>query len=244
MLNIRDNQVDIWKFELNSNSADSYLEFSYILSDDELLACNKLIRKQHKQYQLLSKIILRLVISSYINIQPSLITFQYDSFGKPQINFTDFHFNISHSEAMLVIAISNNAIGVDIEKIKDIQNWNEISASFLTQNELSQITQYKIEEQKLLFYSYWTQKEALLKAVGVGLNHHPLNIEIGNKLQIFDLANSVYNFHEFRLTLIFLREDYIGHIAYKKNMPIKVNYYDFCDIAHYKNEATNRGFCK
>lgn len=41
-----------------------------------------------------------------------------DKFGKPYFEDTDIHFNISHSGCYVIAAVSDEDIGIDIQKIK------------------------------------------------------------------------------------------------------------------------------
>ena len=95
---------------------------------------------------------------------------KFTSFQKPYFD-KPIHFNISHSGEYAICAVSKtNKVGIDIEEIKDIPLIdfdNEFS-----KKELEEI--YNAENPLQLFYTYWTQKEAFLKAIGSGLNV-PLN---------------------------------------------------------------------
>ena len=45
-----------------------------------------------------------------------------DKFGKPYFEDTDIHFNISHSGCYVIAAVSDEDIGIDIQKIKSDKN--------------------------------------------------------------------------------------------------------------------------
>lgn len=70
-------------------------------------------------------------------------------------------FNISHSHGYIALVIDTAPVGIDIEKIRPVDNElkNYIS------NELER--QYIRDEQS--FYEIWTNKEALVKANGLGI---------------------------------------------------------------------------
>ena len=65
-------------------------------------------RKENQHYQ-----ILRQIFVDYYNFTFDAI--EKDSYGKPYIDDCTYHFSISHHKNQLMIAVSDNSIGVDIE---------------------------------------------------------------------------------------------------------------------------------
>lgn len=74
-------------------------------------------------------------------------------------------FNISHSQEMVVFVHSAVAVGVDIEE-KKVFDFSEVMGYF---HPLEKEYIAKSEDQIDSFYKVWVKKEALLKAIGVGL---------------------------------------------------------------------------
>lgn len=104
---------------------------------------------------------------------------EFHNSGKPFIN--NISFNISHTEGMVVCAITNQGeIGIDIEKIKPV-TLSDFEAWF-TKLEWADINNASSPLHK--FYWYWTRKESIIKALGVNLSY--LNqIEIDSKTEYF-----------------------------------------------------------
>lgn len=93
--------------------------------------------------------------------------FEYGEHGKPSIvGHEDIHFNLSHCRKAVVCAISNEPIGVDIE-CTDRGNDNVIG---YTMNEQERERIDNAEDRSREFVCLWTQKEALLKLTGEGIN--------------------------------------------------------------------------
>ena len=96
-----------------------------------------------------------------------------DKFGKPYFEDTDIHFNISHSGCYLFAAVSDEDIGIDIQKIKSDKH--RIAEKNFLPSEcayINEIEDEKINQQR--FCEIWTIKEAYLKNIGIGLRK-PLN---------------------------------------------------------------------
>ena len=86
---------------------------------------------------------------------------------------TDIHFNISHSGCYVIAAVSDEDIGIDIQKIKSDKH--RIAEKNFLPSEcayINEIEDEKINQQR--FCEIWTIKEAYLKNIGIGLRK-PLN---------------------------------------------------------------------
>ncbi|OUJ73686.1 4'-phosphopantetheinyl transferase family protein [Hymenobacter crusticola] len=99
----------------------------------------------------------------------SLADMKYTNYKKPYFG-EEVSFNISHSGAYVVCALSTTCeVGVDIEEVKGI-DLRDMQSHFSVQ-EWSDIMQAK--DSIRTFYQHWTQKEAFLKAIGLGLSYSP-----------------------------------------------------------------------
>ncbi|MBR4532652.1 4'-phosphopantetheinyl transferase superfamily protein [bacterium] len=129
------------------------------------------------------------------------IRYGFETDGKPFIKgLEDFNFNISHSEDLVMVAVSENETGCDIEKITETDL--DIAKKFFFREEYENIAALPAsEERNELFFRYWTLKESFMKATGLGMRL-PLDsfqILIGNDgktgvRQSVDTKN--YNFTE------------------------------------------------
>lgn len=94
----------------------------------------------------------------------SLEMLKREEYGKPYFNDDSFSFNISHSGKYIVCVIScdeKESIGIDIEEIKPI-NLNDFTGVLSPREK-------NIVDSNEKFYTYWTRKEAIIKADGRGL---------------------------------------------------------------------------
>ena len=138
-------------------------------------------------------------------------------FKKPYLD-DSFDFNISHSGEFIVCAIClTGKVGVDIEEIKPVLP--EEFKMYFSNNEWDTIIQSN--NSIVTFYKYWTQKEAFLKAIGMGLNIPIKEVEIfDNKIT---WKNTEWLLHELKLD-----KRYIAHLS--SNIPLsqliveKINY--------------------
>lgn len=89
--------------------------------------------------------------------------------GKPFLtNTKDVYFNISHCDGWVVCAISNQEVGIDIERVGYMSD--AMVKKALSENEAQLIDQN-------LFYRFWTLKESYLKWCGQGFYKDPRTVE-------------------------------------------------------------------
>ena len=93
----------------------------------------------------------------------------YNEYGKPYIKNNPIYFNISHSGDYIVIIISDRECGIDIEKIRDINN--NIIDKVCLDKEKELIIDSKS------FTLMWTKKEAYSKYKGLGYAYGLKNID-------------------------------------------------------------------
>jgi 4'-phosphopantetheinyl transferase len=123
--------------------------------------------------------ILRMLLSEKLGCEPESLVFSEGLNGKPFIEGNKLFFNLSHTKELCAIAITDNReVGVDIETIKDNTDYEDISEYFCSKDEQQQIKESINPLEK--FFLFWTRKESLLKAIGLGLNTSLQDINIGN----------------------------------------------------------------
>jgi len=168
------NEVHVWRafLDLPQFEMESLLE---ILSVDELERASRFHFERHKKRFIVSRGILRNILSHYIDIIPQKVFFEYSSQGKPVLAHkpgeATYHFNLSHSGEFALYAVSpESGVGIDIERIQDDISVDQISQKFYSHKEIHQLEIIHKNDRSELFFQYWTRKEALLKATGEGIS--------------------------------------------------------------------------
>jgi phosphopantetheinyl transferase len=72
----------------------------------------------------------------------------------------------------------DGAVGVDIERMALYEELDAMIRIALTDREAGNCPRGDREERALAFLMHWTAKEAVLKAVGVGLGREPRSVEV------------------------------------------------------------------
>jgi 4'-phosphopantetheinyl transferase len=127
---------------------------------------------------------LRRILAWYTGERPEHLRFSYSTWGKPRLEPAArgqrIEFNVSHSGQLAVYAIADGRrLGVDVERIVPVtENDERLSRSWLSEQELAEMSTLDVSARTRCFYSLWTHKEAYLKARGEGLSLAPDRVRI------------------------------------------------------------------
>lgn len=123
--------------------------------------------------------------------------FKYDAHGKPYWEDGPY-FSISHSKEAIAVAIDETPVGIDIEGIRRTDE--DLMKRVMNEEERSAVSSALLADRA--FTRIWTQKEAVVKAEGVG-------IQSFEQLQMVLEKNKEWQVESFET------ETYIYSIAYK-----------------------------
>ncbi len=150
-------------------------------SDEQSLALYKLLPEERKESyerarnqdvakkRLYTGAFLQYVLSAETGIPMEQLQYEYNASGKPSLVNCDLHFNLSHSGDWVILAVSDAAVGVDVEH--KTRNYEGIAKRCFCLEEYECIMACKSEkEQREQFLFYWTMKEAYVKMAGDGMS--------------------------------------------------------------------------
>ncbi len=162
-------------------------DFSSILNAAEIQRAERFHFALHRERYIITRAMLRHILSCYTGIPAMDITFNTGKHGKPYLaDNVNLQFNLSHSHDRVVYAFTAHAeIGIDIEKIETRFN-EKVAQRFFSASEYAALTHLPEQEKITAFYHLWAGKEAIIKAVGEGL-YLPLasfSIDLPKKKQI------------------------------------------------------------
>lgn len=168
--NLLNNEIHVWMIPLDVTE-DKFESLKEILSFDEKFRLEKFrFKKDRKQYAV-SHGILRILLAKYLDRKPNQIAFSKNQFGKPKVYGEPIKFNLSHSSNFALVAISREVdVGVDVETITNEIDHLDIAKRYFNRSEYLEILSAQQANQKRIFYKFWTGKEAVIKAIGEGLN--------------------------------------------------------------------------
>lgn len=93
----------------------------------------------------------------------------YSENGKPYLaDHADVHFNLSHSGEAVMCAVSDSAVGCDIQEICNVDT--AMAKRFFHPEEQARLAAAPVEEQRTLFCRIWAAKESFVKLLGSGIS--------------------------------------------------------------------------
>ena len=158
-------------------------------------------REHDQQTALMGKILLQRGLQQF-GLEASLSNISYTEYHRPFLEGS-IDFNLSHAENYCACAISDEArIGIDIEYVRPVKL--ERFRSLWHEEEWQAIIESRSPHRQL--YTFWTQKEAVVKADGRGLYINPKEVAIrAHQARIDDTT--------WHLRPIDVGKDYIAQMA-------------------------------
>jgi 4'-phosphopantetheinyl transferase len=171
-LTLHKDEIHVWRVCLDQPQ----FTFQYLaqtLSQDEQIRAKNYCFERDRRRFITGRGMLRLILSSYLQIDPIHVRFRYGDHGKPMLNDVfsadGLHFNLSHSEELALYAITTErSIGIDLEKAHPIPEVESIAKQFFSPSESATLSGLPAITKVEAFFNCWTRKEAYLKARGEG----------------------------------------------------------------------------
>lgn len=173
-LNLLENQVHIWWVTLKAAS-HQFVQLRRWLSQDELERAQRYRFARDRDWFIIRRGTLRLILGGYLSVAPAQIAFTYNSYGKPSLVIQHaaekLYFNQSHSRGEALFAFSRRSeVGVDIEHVRPEVELLQIAARYFSPQEKTALQALPEHQRYAGFFACWTRKEAIIKASGQGLS--------------------------------------------------------------------------
>lgn len=127
--------------------------------------------------------LLRTLVGNYLSTGAREVEFEFGPQNKPGLALPaifPLEFNLSHSDEAALFAFSaGRRVGVDIERMRPRIDVTGLAKQVFTPDEIERISAIPEPEREDLFFTFWTRKEAYIKAVGLGLSAPVREITVG-----------------------------------------------------------------
>lgn len=177
---IAEGEAHVWRINLQVN-APVPAACQNSLSAEEKTRADRFYFERHGRRFIVARGALRNLVGRYVGLPAAEVEFESTGNGKPFICHpkTPMRFNLSHSGDLCVIAFSAaSELGVDIEASERRVEALEIAKRFFTPEEHAEIQETEESKRLETFLRFWTAKEAVMKATGLGLRLEPAAIGV------------------------------------------------------------------
>ncbi|WP_167605567.1 4'-phosphopantetheinyl transferase family protein [Maribellus sediminis] len=140
--------IGTWKLEENPKELLTQIQLP---NEDDLRFAAMRSEKRKVEF-LAARMLLKMAFGEIPEIE-------YNGFGKPHLKNSYKKISISHSADFACVFVSNNRIGIDIERAD--RNIDRVADRFLHAIEKTTISVF--EDQQLAKVAYWSAKEAIFK---------------------------------------------------------------------------------
>jgi 4'-phosphopantetheinyl transferase len=165
-------EVHVWRASLDVDEK-KLVEFEALLSPDERERAERFRFYEHRRRYVAARGLLRKILGSYLHCKPDLMEFDYGEHGKPFLikpASSGIEFNVSHSADIALFAFAfGRSVGVDVEFIKAGVSCLKIADHHFSESEAALLRGLSESAMHEIFFGLWSEKEARLKALGVGL---------------------------------------------------------------------------
>ncbi len=210
--------IHIWHVDLKLTDSE-YQQLKEYLNPEELQRLQRYTHEQAQQQYLAARGRLKQLLAGYLGTVPNMIQFELGEYGKPRLAGTNIDnglvFNVSHSGAVALIAISKNrTLGIDVEKINGRHNLQGMAQRCFSHQELNNWNQLDEPRKTTAFYTYWCAKEAFLKATGRGLALGMQHCVVDLDSPCFTSLPESYRASDWQLQRVDVGNDYQAFVAW------------------------------
>jgi 4'-phosphopantetheinyl transferase len=180
-LSLDQNEIHVWRCFLDQpeQQIDALVK---TLTDDEVKRAERFHFQRDRLHFIAARGVLRMILGQYLGSDPGYVRFIYGRNGKPSLageKEPRLCFNVSHSRGLALYAFTyDRKIGVDVEYLDRERAIEHIVERFYSPTEISAFNSLPADKQHDAFFTYWTCKEAYLKAEGTGLSFGLDKVEI------------------------------------------------------------------
>jgi 4'-phosphopantetheinyl transferase len=130
--------------------------------------------EKNRHEYLITRALVRTTLSRYADVPPEAWVFEAGAHGKPHIAWPEvsprLSFNLSNTTGMVACIIAaEREVGVDVEELERAVRAMEVADRFFSPSEVTALRALPEADQPARFITYWTLKEAYIKARGMGL---------------------------------------------------------------------------
>ncbi|WCM87226.1 4'-phosphopantetheinyl transferase family protein [Acidovorax sp. NCPPB 3576] len=211
-------------YRLDFDLASEEAPHDEVLSAAERARASRFLRVADRLRFSATRVATRQLLASRLGCGPADVPLAQDAHGKPFVDLDGEMplFNVSHSGTHALIALADpgavSAVGIDIEQCRDGLDIDSLAQTILTEQEGASVTQAADPQHAL--YQRWVGKEAVLKAIGVGIAEHLRCVGIHPDRQgRWAVESTVPQWTGFEAMALTVPPGYMAALAWRSKVP-------------------------
>lgn len=195
-----------WVLPLAPLPPDAMQNFDAMLDDGERARASSFHFSQDALAYRAAHALARWSLSVRYRYPPREWRFAQGELGRPILALPgtgrDIRLSLSHTQGLVAVALAEDIdIGVDAESMNPNSDLRGIASECFSPSECEQLerTDAGFSSEMERFYAFWTLKEALLKARGLGLNQAPNSFSIDLRTLRVDVPDALAPLHAWNL---------------------------------------------
>lgn len=207
--------VSLHKWDLTTVSSDDLM----LLSTDEIHRYRNFKLPLAAKRYAAARAGMRRHLAEHLNEHPAALQIRHTPLGKPFLNhFPDCHFSLSHCGDHAILAVANVPVGVDLETLPQ-RDWQGLAERILSDEEWEHFRTQPTANQSRRLIEYWTAKESIMKACGLGLQLPIKQVQISSDCRRVILTPDISKLvgDQWRITLHDHGPDKVLCVAHQQN---------------------------
>ena len=182
-----------YKYDIRNLTPSEYAKWYSLMNKDKQVRVDRFRFEDDKKRTIAGEMLARKAIAEWCDVSAESIVFEKTETGKPYAKGLPVEFNISHAGDMVVCAVDDKPVGIDVEKIRPIDL--KVAKRICTDEELSYLFGHIPTEQDFTyttdteiltrFFKLWTAKEAYGKCLGVGIRDIRKHVPVPETLNVY-----------------------------------------------------------
>ncbi len=156
-----------------------------LLSGEERARAERFVFERDRSSFVTTRAALRRLLAVECGVPPADLLFEADAFGRPRLVESiraaqpQLDFNVSHSGRLGAVALSRaGRVGIDVEWHERMHSLREVEQEVMGTQEREMLQLLDGDAYARAFLGCWTRKEAIAKAIGVGVQYPLRTIDI------------------------------------------------------------------
>jgi len=174
-------QAHVWMIGTDV-SADDVARHLTVLEGTEQRRAERFRHEAGRSSYVVARSALRVLLGRYLGMNAALVPLHRTSSGKLRLGpvlDASLRFSVAHSGGVALLSFAHVEVGVDVERMRPVSRADRIIARVFSTATRVRLGSVPEADRQSAFFAAWTQREALVKAVGGAMmvTHDPLDFD-------------------------------------------------------------------